>query len=49
MLISTEIRGIYDDNMVPYTVLNPQSLKKNVMKIKEIIMNILTCMEILVN
>ena len=43
MLICAEMRGMYNAKIVPYIVCKPTKFEKIPLKIKEIIMNILTC------
>ena len=49
MLICAEMRGMYVVKMVPYIVYKPTKFEKNLLKVKEIITNILTCVRVLFN
>ena len=49
MLVYAEMRGVYDAKMVLYIIYKPTKFEKNPLKIKEIIANILTCVQVLVN
>ena len=49
MLICAEMRGTCDAKMAPYIVYKPTKFEKIPLKLKEIIMNILTWVQVLVN